>query len=78
MQLNIRADSQFIKELDALVSRSGLKTRTAAIKHAVHVLLQQNRKSKGKFDFHSLIGLAGKPNPKGRFKTDDELFEDMP
>ena len=35
MQLNIRIDQQFERELDALVRQTGLRTRTAVIKHAV-------------------------------------------
>lgn len=76
MQLNIRTDAAFERELDALVRQTGLKTRSAAIKHAVHVTLEHARMACRHHDFRDAIGVAGKPDPNARFRSDDDLYKD--
>lgn len=76
MQINIRTDASFQRELDALVRRTGLRTRTAAIKHAVHETLQRARQGQRPFDFRDARGVAGKPDSRGRFRTDEDLYRD--
>lgn len=58
MQLNIRTDAAFERELDDLVRQTGAKTRSAAIRQAVHAALERDRASRGHFDFVSLIGIS--------------------
>lgn len=76
MQLNIRTDPDFERELDTLVRQTGLKTRSAAIRHAVHATLERTKAARKHFDFQRLIGIAGKLNPHARFKSDDDLYKD--
>lgn len=76
MQLNIRTDAAFERELDALVHQTGLKTRSAAIKHAVHVTLDRVMIGRRRFSFRNVIGIAGKPDPEARFRSDDDLYKD--
>jgi hypothetical protein len=77
MQLNIRTDPEFERELDALVRKTGARTRTAAIKQAVRVALERVSVSRRRFDFRDVIGIAGKPNPRARFRSDDDLYKDQ-
>ena len=76
MQLNIRTDPAFVRELDDLVRKAGLRTRTAAIKKAVHAMLEQTRTRRPKYDFHRAIGFAGKLKSTARFQSDDDLYRD--
>jgi hypothetical protein len=76
MQVNIRTDAEFERDLDTLVRQTGAKTRTAAIKQAVHAASERVRVSRRRFNFRDLIGIAGKPKPRARFRSDDDLYKD--
>lgn len=75
-QINLNTTSEFESDLE-LISKLGLgKTKSEAIRAAVHEVASKARKHATTQDFRSWIGLALRTplNRKPRFKNEDELW----
>jgi len=74
-QLNLNVTPEFEKDLRRVMKAGGFKTKSEAVRHAVHDVAERTQQKKA-YDFRSLIGVAlgGKQNPNPRFKTEDDLW----
>ena len=74
-QLNLNVTPEFERDLRSLMKKTRIKRKSDAVRHAVHEAAERER-AKESTDFRSWIGLAlkGKPNPRPRFKTEDDLW----
>lgn len=74
-QININVTPEFEKDLQRLMRQRKCKTKTEAIRVAVHEAAQAETKK----DFSAFlklrgIGLVGPTNPNPRFKDEDDLW----
>ena len=74
-QLNLNVTEEFEKDLRRIIKAGGFKSKSEAVRHAVHDAAERVQQKKA-YDFRSLIGVAlgGKENPNPRFKTEDDLW----
>lgn len=74
-QLNLNITAEFERDLRRVMKAGGFKTKSEAVRHAVHDAAERTQQKKT-YDFRSLIGVAlgGKENPNPRFKTEDDLW----
>ena len=75
-QLNLNMTTQFKKDLEKYMKHRGLKTKSEAIRMALHELVAMISSSK-KADFESWIGAALKTplNQRSKFNSEDDLWK---
>jgi metal-responsive CopG/Arc/MetJ family transcriptional regulator len=75
-QLNINMTPEFEKDLETYMREQGISQKSEAIRRAIHEAALRRQMERQKVDFRSWRGLALKsaPNPKPRFKNEDDLW----
>ena len=76
-QFNINLTPEFEKDLETLMKKRGIETKSEAIRNAVHEAVEKLKKRKKEIDFESWLGwgLRVSPNSNPRFKSDKDLWE---
>ena len=74
-QLNMNVTPDFERDLQRFMKKKGIARKSDAIRQALHEAAARTQATTD-FDFRSWIGLALKapPNPKPRFKDEDDLW----
>jgi hypothetical protein len=74
-QLNLNVTPEFEKDLRRVMKSAGIKRKSDAVRQAVREAAERSHRRETT-DFRSWIGLAlkGRPNPKPRFKSEDDLW----
>lgn len=76
-QLNMHVTPEFDQALAELMRRRKLATKSEAIRLAVQEAVARLRGEQRRVDFREWIGagLAVPPNPRPRFRSDDDLWQ---
>jgi Arc/MetJ-type ribon-helix-helix transcriptional regulator len=76
-QLNVHVTPEFEEALARLVRLRKLRSKSEAVRVAVHETLERETRRVDAPDFRSWIGAALKAplNPNPRFQSDDDLWE---
>ena len=75
-QLNMHVTADFDRALTELMRRRRIRTKSEAIRLAVHEAVARSRGEAPQVDFTEWIGagLAAPQNPDPRFPSDDDLW----
>lgn len=75
-QLNLNLTPEFEQRLQAYMKKSGIPTKSEAIRRAVQEALERLRPSRAQTNYQDWIGLGltSAPNPKPLFKDEDDLW----
>ncbi len=77
-QINIHVTPEFEKAIAQLMRKRGIRTKSEAIRIAIHEALERTRRARGATDFREWVGLAkaAPVNQRPRFKSDADLWRD--
>ena len=75
-QLNVHVTPDFQRELTEYMRIRRLKTKSEAVRQAVHEALDHERRERQTADFGSWLGLGNRAPRSGnpRFSSDDDLW----
>ena len=75
-QMNLHITKEFDEELERLMRVRRLRSRSEAVRTAIHEALVRALAQTAIVDFSALIGFAAKAsaNPAPRFRDDDDLW----
>ncbi len=76
-QMNINLTPDFERDLNRYMKKSGVETKSEAIRRAVREALEQLRSRRPVRSFAEMLGIAAKypQNRSPRFRTEDDLWE---
>lgn len=75
-QLNLNLTPEFAADLERYMRRERITSKSEALRRAIRDAIARGRKGTKATDFRGWLGLALKspPNPKARFKNEDDLW----
>ena len=76
-QINLHVNAQFEEDLRRLQRLRGVRTKSEAIRLAVHESLERAIESAARTDFRTWLGLGvlAPLNPSPRFRSHDDLWD---
>jgi hypothetical protein len=74
-QINLNVTTEFDRDLRSVMRQRGISNKSEAIRRAVHEAASKGEAA-AQCDFRSWLGLGLKfaPNPKPRFRDEDDLW----